>query len=344
MNRDMEVKVIIESGHRHFDNSQYHDAMKCFLQALELKPEDEEAKMSYNQTIQMVVPRWHFAMLNDEGRNLAFDRAIRKIVDGSKTVLDIGTGSGLLSMMATRAGAKMVYACEMNQPIADLAKLITSANGYADKIKVIPKKSNDLVLGVDIPKKVDVLIIETIDSGLIGEGIIPLILHAKQNLLKENGDIIPKKAKIYGTLIESRQIYGLNRVKKASGFDVSLFNRLSTDGSYPIRLERFNHQFLCRSFEICEFNFMACQLRDQKINIPVEMTMNGLCHCVAYWFELFLEEETIFSTSPKNQNSHWKQAIQCFSEPIDIKADQKLMLSINKELTKFDFKLTPLSG
>src|SRR5262249_45946357 len=51
------------------------------------------------------VPRWHFAMLNDSERNDALAVALERVVRPGSHVLDIGSGSGLLAMVAARAGA-----------------------------------------------------------------------------------------------------------------------------------------------------------------------------------------------------------------------------------------------
>ena len=67
---------------------------------------------------------WHFDMMADLGRNDAYDRALKALVKPEHVVLDIGTGSGLLAMMAARAGAKHVYAIEANESIAEKARKV----------------------------------------------------------------------------------------------------------------------------------------------------------------------------------------------------------------------------
>ncbi len=333
------VREILDTGYRFFDNAQYNDALECFSQVMKLENQNEEAEAAYNQVIQMVVPRYHFSMLNDKRRNEVYDCAIRKAVDGRKTVLDVGTGSGLLSMMAARAGAKKIFACEMVRPVADVARTVISANGYSDQINVFAKKSSELKVGVDVPSKLDLLITETIDSALIGEGIIPIIRHAKENLLKQNAQIIPQGARIFATLLESDGIYGLNHADTAAGLNVKSFNSLSTKGAYPVRLNIFSHRFLCEPFELCAFDFRSDKLEPRKIEISISPNQNGICHAVAFWFDLYLDEELTFSSSPLNSTTHWKQAVQCFPHPIQIRANKILRLLVNQDLTKFHFNL-----
>lgn len=70
------------------------------------------------------------------------------------TALDIGGGTGLLSMFAAAAGARHVYCCEMNPHLADIARKCIATNGFTDRITVIAKHSKDIQVGVDIPQVV----------------------------------------------------------------------------------------------------------------------------------------------------------------------------------------------
>lgn len=101
----------------------------------------------------MAVDRWHFTMLNDKWRNNAFERAIRKrITQGYDTVLDVGTGTGLLSLYAKTAGATKVYACECSEIMTLIAKEVFESNNATD-IKLIPKLSFDLKIPMDISER-----------------------------------------------------------------------------------------------------------------------------------------------------------------------------------------------
>ncbi|CAM9481407.1 unnamed protein product, partial [Hapterophycus canaliculatus] len=145
------------------------------------------------------------SMLNDVSRNTKYEMAITSAVQEftrengrPPVVLDIGTGTGLLSMLAVRAGAAEVYGCELYQPLAEIARNVTSLN-CGDKIKaspylrsltlrtlrVIAKKSTDLSVGdgQDLAQRADMCINEIYDSALLGEGCLPALRHALANLL-----------------------------------------------------------------------------------------------------------------------------------------------------------------
>src|SRR6266567_942463 len=115
-------------------------AIAAFKRAVELRPDLPHVKANLRSAYRDVVPAWHFAMMDDKPRNTAYRAAIARAVPG-KRVLEIGTGAGLLAMMAARAGASTVTTCERVGLIADRARDIVALNGLATRVKVIGKSS-----------------------------------------------------------------------------------------------------------------------------------------------------------------------------------------------------------
>ncbi|XP_058384080.1 protein arginine N-methyltransferase 7 isoform X5 [Diceros bicornis minor] len=150
---------------------------------------EEDEHYDYNQEI----ARSSYAdMLHDKDRNIKYYQGIRAAVSrvkdrGQKAlVLDIGTGTGLLSMMAVTAGADFCYAVEVFKPMADAAVKIVEKNGFSDKIKVINKHSTEVTVGPDgdMPCRANILITELFDTELIGEGALPSYEHAHSHLVQ----------------------------------------------------------------------------------------------------------------------------------------------------------------
>ncbi|XP_047947308.1 protein arginine N-methyltransferase 1.6-like isoform X2 [Salvia hispanica] len=107
-------------------------------------------------------------MLNDSRRNAAYRLAIDNTVTTPSHVLDIGAGTGLLSMMAARAmglsdsngistSKGMVTACESYLPMVKLMRKVLRANAMEGKIRLINKRSDELEVGLDIPSRADIL-------------------------------------------------------------------------------------------------------------------------------------------------------------------------------------------
>uniref|UniRef100_A0A3P9CFC7 Protein arginine N-methyltransferase n=1 Tax=Maylandia zebra TaxID=106582 RepID=A0A3P9CFC7_9CICH len=173
---------------------------------------EESEEYDYHQEI----ARSSYAdMLHDHDRNKKYYEGIRAAVARVKArserviVLDIGTGTGLLSMMAITAGADFCYAVEVFKPMAEAAQCIVEKNGFSDKIKIINKHSTDVTVGPDgdMQVKANVLITELFDTELIGEGALPSYEHAHQNLMQERCEAVPHRATVYAQLVESELLW-----------------------------------------------------------------------------------------------------------------------------------------
>src|SRR5262249_7167513 len=111
-------------------------AINAFKRAVLLKPDFAEAKANLKAAYRDLIPAWHFTMLHDRRRNDVYESAIARAVR-AKRVLEIGTGTGLLSMLAARSGAKSVVTCEAVDVIAERAREIIAANGFADRVTIV---------------------------------------------------------------------------------------------------------------------------------------------------------------------------------------------------------------
>ncbi|CAN0387504.1 unnamed protein product, partial [Discosporangium mesarthrocarpum] len=137
-------------------------------------------------------------------------------------VLDIGTGTGLLAMQAARAGAEVVYCCEMFSAMADVAREVTEAN-CPGKIKVFSKKSTDLVVGGEgegegghMHRKADMCVNEIYDSTLLGEAVLPSLRHALTELLVEEPLLVPSSATVFGLLLSSSTVRDMHDISSTA--------------------------------------------------------------------------------------------------------------------------------
>ncbi|XP_037306713.2 protein arginine N-methyltransferase 7 [Pungitius pungitius] len=175
-------------------------------------PVEESEEYDYHQEI---ARSCYADMLHDHDRNKKYYEGIRAAVARVKArgervvVLDIGTGTGLLSMMAVTAGADFCYAVEVFKPMAEAARCIVEKNGFSEKIKIINKHSTDVTVGPDgdMQMKANVVITELFDTELIGEGALPSYEHAHRNLLQEPCEAVPHRATIYAQLVESELLW-----------------------------------------------------------------------------------------------------------------------------------------
>jgi len=317
------------------------DSIERYEETLAAGLPSESAPIAINRAYRRLIPRWHFAMLNDERRNAAFRAALQAVVRPEHVVLDVGTGTGLLAMMAARAGARVVVSCEAIAPIAHMARRIVDANGLGGRVDVVAKPSFDLRVGRDLPARADVLVTETIDCGLLGESVLSIVRHARQHLLRGGARVIPARARVLFRLIESRAIHRNNFARDAAGLDVSLFNRFSTREHFPVRLSTWDHRPLSAATPLFDFDFQDGSLASRRACIGVEAEQGGWVHGIVFWFELELSPGVHLSNAPDNTDGHWMQAVHCFERPVLIERGTPVVVRAAHDETGFQFSLHP---
>jgi protein arginine N-methyltransferase 7 len=287
------------------------------------EPTAQEIAEGYREFVGHEVDLWHFPMMNDAVRNSGYEVALGGALKNGGVVLDIGTGSGLLAMMAVRQGATRVYTCEALPRIARKAREIIERNGMADRIVVINKRSTDLVVGVDLPERADVLVSEIFDDGLLGEGAFTAFQHAQTHLLKPRAQLIPAGVRVLAVGIESEEIFGNHRVSQAAGFDVSAFNEFSMEGYMGYHLDKMKYRALGKPREIFVFDLREIPKGQESAPFEYEVENSGVCHAVSYWYELRMNDSVTISTAPgQRQLSCWKQAVQLLPAPEKVNQGQ----------------------
>ena len=133
-------------------------------------------------------------MLEDHTRTGAYAAAIlgsaRACFEG-KTVLDVGAGSGILSIFAARAGAKKVFAVEAT-PMAAHARTLIKHNKLDHVIEVL----QGTVESIELPEKVDVIVSEWMGYLLLRESMLDSVLAARDAWLKPGGSLWPSHARL----------------------------------------------------------------------------------------------------------------------------------------------------
>ena len=118
-------------------------------------------------------------------------------------MLDVGCGTGILSMFAARAGARHVIGVDMSS-IINKARLIVEANGLTKKVTLLQGKMEEVELPAQHLNngKVDIIISEWMGYFLLYESMLDTVLYARDKYLRQGGLIFPDKATIYMAGIE----------------------------------------------------------------------------------------------------------------------------------------------
>jgi len=331
------IAGLIDWGHALHSEGRYEEAARAFQFALDTEGGNWQALIGRNRAIRRSVPRWHWEMLHDEERSELYDKAIRHVVEPDHLVLDVGTGSGLLSMMAARAGARQVVACEAQPAVAEVARRVIRKAGHDDVITVVPKLSTRMRVPDYLPRRADVLVTETVDCALLGEGILPTIAHAREHLLTDDAVILPSGGRVFAQLVESPSLHRKNHVGQLYGFDLTEFNQLSSIEYFDSRLRHHEHRMLSEPIEVFRFDFYRDTAEPRRAEFVVPLSASGTCHAVAFWFELDLAPGLSLNNSPNTPNTHWKQAIQCLPVPIGVQPDEPLLLDARHDGVNIHF-------
>ena len=141
----------------------------------------------------------HRTMIRDRVRTEAFRRAIESVVRPGDVVLDVGAGSGILSLFAARAGAACVYAVERTT-VAAVAQGLAAANGVAEIVQVF----HGDVMEIELPGRVDVIVSEWLGGFGIDEGMLGPVIAARDRWLKPGGVMIPRLVTAWTALVDDR--------------------------------------------------------------------------------------------------------------------------------------------
>ncbi|KAK7072280.1 putative class I-like SAM-binding methyltransferase superfamily [Halocaridina rubra] len=262
----------------------------------------------------------HRTMIEDTVRTNAYQQAIFQNMEDhihGKVVVDVGCGTGILSMFCAQAGAKKVYAIDASK-IAIHAKQLVEANGFSDVITVIQGKAEE----VELPEKVDVVVSEWMGYMMLYECMLPSVLYIRDKWLKPGGKMYPERAMLYMALGEAQWI-----TKYEEGtydFWVSLNHVYNLDMSLLAdhavsRYKDVVHVHMVAQEDIVSLPTPVCDLDLMKV------TTDDL-HCISHsfnlssmgsrrlnsmvlWFDVWFPGGLKLSTSPHNEDTHWQNTV-----------------------------------
>lgn len=303
------------------------------LRAADLAPDDKRIRNLVQAVFGAVVPSWHFVMLRDERRNAAYDAALRLAVEPDTRVLDIGSGTGLLAMMAARAGAQHVVTCEMNPAVAAAAARIVALNGFADRVHVIPKISYDLEPEADLGGTVDLIVAEIIGDSMLAESVLPIMQDAVARLLRPGGRVIPSHGQVRVALayLDDHRERTLGSIQ---GFDVSPFNRLAAP-TRSVGVRSPNLSLRSEPADLFAFDFQSgAPYHGAKTTLPLSAT-GGPVNGVIQWLRLQLDEDHVYENRPgTGLSSCWAAVFHEFADEIDPPAGTAVMVNAAHTLTQ----------
>ncbi|CAM6105310.1 unnamed protein product [Calypogeia fissa] len=304
----------------------------------------------------------HEEMIKDRTRTDAYRDAIFMHADAirDKVVVDVGCGTGILSIFCAYAGARKVYAVDASD-IAVQAQQVVKANGLADIITVLVGRVEE----VEIDEEVDVIVSEWMGYMLLYESMLSSVICARDRWLKPGGIILPSHATLYMAPITNaeryaesidfwRNVYGIDMsamlpLAKQCAFEEPCVESITAENvlSWPIVVKQVD----CSKVTIEELQVVTAEFH------TTSMMMASL-HGFAFWFDVTFGDpapespasdspsgndhngrpantpegkgaETLtLSTAPEESPTHWQQTILYIYDPIEVVQDQVISGSI----------------
>mmetsp|Transcript_96446 Transcript_96446/g.176912 ORF Transcript_96446/g.176912 Transcript_96446/m.176912 type:complete len:383 (-) Transcript_96446:5-1153(-) len=261
----------------------------------------------------------HEDMLKDEVRTGSYMRSImnsRHLFEG-KTVLDVGSGTGILCLFAAKAGAKQCIGIECSD-IVNFARTIAEQNGFGDVITYVHGKVEEVKLPVE---QVDIIISEWMGYFLIYESMLDSVLYARDRWLVKNGLIFPDHARLHVAAIEDAD-YKDEKI----GFWGQLWG-LDFSPLQPVVMQEPISDIVEQSGIatnvacVLEIDLHKCRREDLDFFAAYELraTRKDFLHALVFWFDVSFRAcspPVVMSTAPGKKYTHWKQTVLYFKDAL----------------------------
>ncbi|XP_041459766.1 protein arginine N-methyltransferase 3-like [Lytechinus variegatus] len=270
----------------------------------------------------------HEEMLKDKVRTKAYMDFIydNPYIFKDKVVLDVGCGTGILSMFAAKAGARQVIAVDQSD-IVYQAMDIVRQNGLDGVITLKKGRLED----VDLPvEKVDVIISEWMGYFLLFESMLDTVLYARSKYLKEGGMVYPDLSTLSLVAVSDQKGYA-SRIAfwdDVYGFKMSCMKSCVLEESSVDYIDP--DTVISKPCMIKCLDISTVQVRDLDFitDFQMEVLCDGLCTGLVGFFDVIFEKNchkaVMFSTGPSAPKTHWKQTIFPLRKPFHLKKGDTL--------------------
>ena len=263
----------------------------------------------------------HRSMICDRVRTDAFRNAIEAVVRPGDVVLDVGAGSGILSLFAARAGAARVYAVEQTS-IASLAEELAFANGVSEIVTVIQGDATE----VELPERVDVIVSEWLGGFGIDEGMLVPVVVARDRWLRPGGAMIPGSVTAWAALVHDRYLSETVEFLRDRPYGVDLeglldktVNEISYSGGFRHLASDDRRSESARlwttAVDLIPLEH-ACAPHEAEVRLPVHGS--GTANALALWFSTDLAPGCSISVGPGDPPTHWGMTTAPLRSPVEL--------------------------
>lgn len=303
---------------------QGEDARRLARWARDRAPWDARVRLLTDWVDRREVPLWHFRLTHDAERNEVYAEALRRAVRPGMTVFEIGTGTGLLAMLAVQAGADHVYTCERQPELAATAREIVARNGMAGRITVFAQPAHEVAL----PGRADLFVAEIVDNQLLGEHVLALARLARRRFLVPGAPMLPGVVSTWGSLATRGSEPGF-RAGSPRGLDLSPLDRFAPSvvctgpGGGGAEL-------LSEPVELLSFDLSA-DAEPPSRRLDLEVVSGGVAEGVIRWIRLDFGEGLALENRPPQRSLSWFPCLHLFREPLRVEPGDVVPLEVSQD-------------
>lgn len=272
-------------------------------------------------------------ILADHVRNRAFSDALKAvIVPGKTTVADIGAGTGYLSFLARKLGAKECHLYEVSE-LSEISRALAKENGITG-CHFVHRHSTQVVNSPNV----DLVISETFGNFALEESIIGNLNDAKR-FLKPGGTMMPMNLRQFvAPVITDRIQKGIDTWSSVEG-DLK-WSKARETGLNNMYVKDIRPEDLLKDgtkeWDNIDFTKNNKEIRHAKIEWHV--LQSAICNGFALWWESDLAPGITLSTSPFSDPTHWQQIYLPFLEPLTLKSNEILELTLDVD-SRYDVRI-----
>jgi len=269
----------------------------------------------------------HEEMLKDHVRMTAYRNSIvnNKHLFKGKIVLDVGCGTGIMSLFAAKSGAKKVIGLDYSDIVLQ-AQQIVKDNHLEDVITIMKAKVEEVELPVD---KVDIIISEWMGYCLLYESMLQTVIFARDKWLKPDGIILPDKAVLNFTAIEDAEYKEdkINFWDNVYGFNMSCIKKSAIQEPLVDIVD--TKQVMTNTCTLLTIDINTVKNEDLDFKVPFKLiaSRDDFCHAFVASFDIEFtkcHKKIFFSTGPHAQYTHWKQTVFYLDDVLSIKKGEEI--------------------
>lgn len=274
----------------------------------------------YDSTI-----REHHNWIGDAQRVAAYEEALGELIRPDHIVLDLGSGTGMMALLACRAGAKRVYSIESEAVIA-LAREIAILNGFEPRINFVRGLSTD----IDLPEPVDLVVADQFGLMALESGrLIPSFTDARRRFLKPGGILVPSRVNLLFAPVEDSESWDQVQLwtRSPAGFDFSPARRYAINSLFPARTTA--EQLLATPSVGATVDLSEAEITVVRCSAEVVVERSGVMHGVAAAFSAQLSPTSYITNSPcDTRKLNRRNAFLPIEEPVRLTAGDCVQMTV----------------